>query len=290
MTYNLSMMCKDIERLGKNKKVEEAPDVLEPLCKLMFEHYQWFQMPKFYNPDYEIFEPEEAHYDDDEDEEIVVCFSGGFVSLATLFFYVESDNYDIRMLHRGNYKSDADFARMISDRLNIPLKHVKEPYHKNYPFRTLEVLNSAVKYCISEDIPFNIAVGCIYNCDLNMNPFESYGNNSKEILDAYEYAMKAVLGQTFYVRRPLPQIDFAWEIMMRHRRYLDKVDIDKDILYIVECDHDMIKPSKKRYMAALNRLKNKYHENTGMTIGDKYDLWKKCFFYNIRKSKYYDFL
>ena len=290
MGYNLSMMIDDIDKIGKLQAPDKVPVALLPLCRLMFEHYQKFQMPEFYDPEYEIFEAEEVHYDDEDDTDIVVCMSGGFVSLATLFFYVDSDNYDIRIFHKGNYKSEASFVKMIGERLNIPVFHLKEPYHKNYPLRTLEVINSAIKYCVEEEIPFNIAIGSIYNCDLNMNQFAKYGSNSKEVIDAYENAMRYVLGKSFYIRRPLPQMDFAWEIMMRHRRYLDKVDVDNDMLYIVKCDHNIQAPNKNKYMAALNHIRDKYKENTGLDVADKYELWKKCFFYSIRKSKYYDCL
>ena len=263
--------------------VETCPGSAEDLCTLLFQHEEDFLYPGFNGSKFTLNGTPIK-----KEKSILIAFSGGLKSIATTFFYKNLD-YDIKLVYFKEGKETTEAVKKLAEKFELPLIIQDNVKSKNC-LRNIEIATRCVKLAIEEQLSLDIAFGCLYNVSLVSNRWITSGSETIEMWTAYEKVMSEATGLEFKIRRPLPTTAYMWEVLLVHPSYLDVADTYKPYADIVRADHGQIELSKQRYMSNLYLVKQKYFLNTGIMPKDNQDLWKKCFFYSIRKSIYYESL
>ena len=260
-----------------------------------------------------------------ENNDIIVCFSGGKDSIATVLHYIEA-GYNVYLYHMRKINpplfDEYIQAQEIAKYLNLPIyiDEIKLSGKHDYiehPMKNMIIANGALQYGIRNSITTNIAFGNYKTSSLEYDNFEYCGGDDIEMWEIYNKIISKVipgfkmnialehLGETLETVCPNKEllnmsISCLGRASMReywHNRICDKygIEIPKHrcgrcykccIEYIYMADHDLTRYNEEYYRYCFNNLRKNVEREDGFKYEQK-QVWNHYFFYDIEKSKYF---
>lgn len=258
-------------------------------------------------------------------ENIIVLFSGGKDSIATVKYYMNKgfNVYLYHMRHINSALSDEYLiAQDIADYLKIPLyvDTIKLSGHHEYvehPMKNFMIANGALEWGIRENIGVKLAIGNYKASTWYYDNFEFCGGDDMEMWDIYNdiigkfipkfymgVVLKDVSDSLKYVCADKPLLDLSVSCLGRanlrqywHDWVLQKYDIMLPkhrcgrcykccVEYIYMTDHDLQDYNESYYIYCFNNLKR----NLEREDETKYyinEVWEHYMPYSIKKSKFF---
>ena len=257
-----------------DKKSLTLHSLFIPLCQILHQGFENFDITDFTFDESEI--PQEKY--DIEDKRCVMLYSGGKCSLA-MALMVSSEKY--KLFHYG----DLDISA-IADELNAEYEIIPYKFNSNNPLYLLKLLGETLKSIIKSHLSPIIYVGTFEMSSIYHNPVDLWGNCIEIVEQANSLFSQIVPG--FSVALPLPSYSYAWDMLLSNRGYMKYIvcadsteqmilDIARNDWNIVEC---------KNYTLYIMKLKKLLEEERGYKVKSAKELWKRYFFYDIRRSEY----
>lgn len=255
------------------------PEEFRPLCTLLFQHYQGFQMPGFEKQDFEKMSIMDGA------KKVTIAYSGDLQSVAAVYYYIDL-GYEVTLYHQYVERDEDDLMRICRV---LDLRGVLNPNKKRnqYQLRNATIANNILN---NPELSNNIVVGSMFSTSLDTVPFQIRGGTTREYWEAYNHIIQAI-DPDFKVRQPFPNYESVFATMLKHREGFEYVSgcRDSDMIYIVRADlDDDFTWTAMEYMRRLRRLINRYNAEYGTAYERPKDVWRKIFFYDIRKSKEYE--
>lgn len=255
------------------------PEEFRPLCTLLFQHYQSFQMPGFEKQEFEKMSIM------DDAKKVTIAYSGDLQSVAAAYYYLDI-GYEVTLYHQY-VGGDTDMFVRICDALDVRGVMSPAKMKNQYQLRNARIINNILN---NPELSNNIAVGSMFGTSLDTVPFQVRGGTTREYWEAYNHIIQAV-DPHFKVRQPFPNYESVFATMLKHREGFEYASgcRDSDMIYIVRTDlEDDFTWTAMEYMRRLRRLINRYNAEHGTAYKRPKDVWRKIFFYDIRKSKEYE--
>ena len=292
------------------------PDVFKPLLSL-FEEYCYTNYQVTYK---------KVNYGKIKafgNKNMIVCFSGGKDSIATVKYYMEH-GYNVYLYHMKHINpplyDEVDAAKELSEYWNIPLfvdsvKLSGKHDYVEHPMKNMIIASGALQYGIREGIGTNIAFGNYTTSSLDYDNFEFCGGDDIEMWDVFNKIIRCViprfkmhvvldnLGQTLTtVCQDSDLMEMSVSCLGRasmrvywHDWVYNKfgVQLPKHrcgrcykccIEYIYMADHDLQTYNADYYRYCFNNLKKNVQREDGIKYTDN-EVWEHYFFYDIEKSK-----
>lgn len=256
---------------------------------------------------------------------VIVCFSGGKDSTATAIHYKQA-GYKVYLYHlKGinlTYKDEWESAQAVAEKLEVPLifEEVRlsgKQEWTEHPLKNMILANMALQYGIRNKLTTNIAFGCFTTSSLELEPFGVCAGDCKEMWEAYNEVMQAVIPD-FKVLTPFSNFQDTLDILIdnkdivpytqscigayRYREYLKKQNESKYNIqlpehrcgscwkccleYCIFCDNGLYEYNEAYYRHCLEVLRNTLKKETGVTYSVD-STWEHYFFYDKEQSKYY---
>lgn len=255
---------------------------------------------------------------------IIVCFSGGKDSIATVLHYKKL-GYNIYLYHLRNinkaYPKEYKNAEKIADELGLMLYTEEITLSGNHiytehPMKNIMIANAALHFGIRNNIGIKIAFGNYYTAQLKDNEFDVCAGDCRDMWTIYERIIQRII-PLFKMYIPLKNIKTTLKALethknllslscscispYRYREYWKKQNQDKYIIklpenrcgtcwkcaleYIYYTDHNIWQYNEEFYRHCLDiLLRNSIKEHN--KIYSIYQLWNSYLFYPISKSKY----
>lgn len=258
-----------------------------------------------------------------QNNNIIVCFSGGKDSIATVKHYMDL-GYNVYLYHLRhiNFALTDEYiqAQELADYWKLPLyiDDIKLSGHHDYvehPMKNMIIANGALQYGIREGIGTEIAFGNYITSTLVDDNFEYCGGDCMEMWYVYEDIIQTLI-PNFRINIVLENLDETLEIVCPDKELLDmsvscigrtnlrkhKHDWVKDkygitlptnrcgqcykccIEYIYMADHDIQEYNEDYYSYCMQKLKQNY-ETEDNTIYSMQDVWNHYFLYDMSESK-----
>lgn len=254
---------------------------------------------------------------------IIVCFSGGKDSIATVLHY-QKLGYNVYLYHLKNinkaYPNEYENAQAVADALGLML-YVEQislsGNHKytEHPMKNMIIANCALQWGIRNNIGIKVAFGNYYTALLKDNEFDICAGDCRDMWTIYENIIRNIIPK-FRMYIPLKNVKTTLNSLKQHKNLLslscsclapyryreywknqneEKYDIKLPnnrcgtcwkcaLEYIYYTDHNVWKYNKEFYKHCLDiLLRNSIKENT--KIYSIYQLWNNYLFYPINKSK-----
>lgn len=261
-----------------------------------------------------------------DDNNIIVCFSGGKDSMATALYY-KAHGYNVYLYHLKGinkvYNDEHKQAQIIAEKLGMPLivGNISLSGRHDYiehPLKNMIIANCALQYGIQAGISDKIAFGCFTTAHLEDNPFDICGGDCVEMWQEYEHIIQIALPgfkmfecienyhQSFGALKANPELlPFTISCMSpyRYRAYYKKRNEDKYKInlpdnrcgscwkccaeYIYFTDNNIYEFNKEYYKHCLEVL-YRNSKKEGVKFNNITDLWQEYFFYPIEDSKLYE--
>lgn len=149
-------------------------------------------------------------YENNRENEITVCLSGGKDSAAAAYYYKQR-GYTVHLYHAVGvnkaYGDEKKAAQQIADYLKCDL--FIETIHIaglksfiEHPLKNYVIANAAIHYCMANNYPLRIAFGNFSGSHLDDNAFEVCAGDCVEMWDAYKKIVTSVL-PSFQLELPL---------------------------------------------------------------------------------------
>ena len=272
---------------------------------------------------YRVIEYDKLDLPEYDSKNIIICFSGGKDSIATVLHYKEL-GYNIYLYYMKGinkcYPNEHKTVQKVADYLCLPLfiDEIKLSGNHQYiehPMKNMIIANGVLSYGISEGIGTNIAFGNYYTSMLSDNPFEICAGDCKDMWEIYERIIRNII-PNFKIHIPLQNINTSLEALLedkhllelsqscigthRFREYKRKMNIEKynvelmpgrcgccwkcAVEYIYYTDHNILCYNKMYYKYCLQVLLNTIITE-GNTVYSIEELWTEFMFYDIKQSK-----
>lgn len=260
-----------------------------------------------------------------DEKNIIVCFSGGKDSIATVLYYMEQ-GYNVYLYHMKhiNFALTDEYKRVeaLSVYWNLPLyiDEIKLSGHHDYvehPMKNMIIANGALNYGIREGIGTQIAFGNYKTSTLENDNFEYCGGDCVEMWEAYEHIIQRII-PNFHIMLCLDNLNDTLETVCKDDTLLNmsvscigranlrkhkhdwvkkKYGIDLPthrcdqcykccVEYIYMTDHDLQEYSEEYYKYCMKKLKKNVDAEDGSDYSMK-EVWEHYFFYAISESKYF---
>lgn len=257
---------------------------------------------------------------------IIVCFSGGKDSVATVLHY-QKLGYNVLIYHvkgiNQTYKDEWKSAQTLAEKLGC--EYVQEEVSlqgahdwTEHPLKNWIIANMALQYGICNEFSTKIAFGNYRTSSVEDDPFEVCGGDDIEMWKAYEVIIKKVLPK-FKIYLPLRNIQSSYTQLVkradilpyiqscigpfRYREYL-KMNNEKKyqikllphrcgscwkcaLEYIYFTDHGIFEYSRDFYKHCIAVLKRTLKNESGIKIREERTIWYRFCFYSISKSRYF---
>ena len=225
------------------------------------------------------------HYN--HSDKMVICFSGGKLSLACALMYKDIGK-DIILYNV--YESNADYERMnhISEMMNVPLyiSHTKIP---NTSYAGAHIIYDAMCHAIACGYSPRIVYGYFDNALVENNEEKDW-MNCKEFIQAYKnVAQKYVDG--FSILNPVPNYSVMWDEILKHKQYMPYIQIkdktDDKVFSNIKMDYRIDTPDKSVYLNNFRYLIISYKHRKKANQATLNEIWNEYFFYRIENSLFY---
>lgn len=257
---------------------------------------------------------------------IIVCFSGGKDSVATVLHY-QKLRYNIVIYHskgiNQTYKDEWKSAQKLAEKLGC--RYVQDEVQLSgshdwieHPLKNMIIANRALQWGIRNGFSTKIAFGNYSTSSVDDDPFDVCGGDDKETWRAYEAIIKTVLPK-FKIYTPLRNIQSSFTALEKHpellpeilscigpyryREYLHTNNEKKYKLkllphrcgscwkcaveYIYYTDHNILEYSRDYYKHCIQILKRTLKKENAVKIRNDKLVWREWCFYSIEKSKYF---
>lgn len=251
---------------------------------------------------------------------MIVCFSGGKDSFATILHYMNK-GYDVTLYHvtglNKHYTKEIYSVDAIANELKLPFV-IEDISYKGqhewieHPLKNIVMVNMALNYGLQHNLAYKIAVGDFFTTKLVDNVFEVCGGDCADFLRTWE---KIVPIKNFHIYLPFRNYHNSYNMIMRYgkqnllphiqscmtpnrfrelfkKRTESKYHIELlpercgccwkcAIEYIWMVDHDVFSLNKDYYKHCLSVLRNNLVKEQGILYNSVIDVWEHYFFYNI---------
>jgi len=255
---------------------------------------------------------------------IIVCFSGGKDSIATVKHYLELGYkvylYHLRHINPPLYDEYIQ-AQELANHWNIPIfidtvKLSGKHDYVEHPMKNYIIANGALQYGIRKGITTNIAFGNYKTSTLQYDNFEFCGGDDIEMWDIYDNIISTII-PGFKMNIVLDNLadtldsvcsdkdlmDMSVSCLGRasmrkywHAWVLNKFGIQLPkhrcgrcykccIEYIYMTDHDLQEYNEDYYKYCFNNLKKNVEREDGRKYSDE-EVWQHYFFYDRSLSKW----
>jgi len=254
---------------------------LSGACREYNKRFAGYIMPTFAKR-----EVEQIHYE--PSDTMVICFSGGKVSLSCALRYKDIGK-NIILFHVAGPFKNTDNVQKMADMLDVPLVVHETMDSQKSPFSGMMILNAALEYAVGHQYSPRIVYGYFGGASIYNNDECDWANCS-EFLESYkETAQRYVDG--FTILNPMPNYSVMWDEILKHRAYIpyieDKDVTDRRIFENIKMDYRLEHPNKNTYFKNLHYLKNMYNRKHTENLASMNELWNEYFFYRIENSMYY---
>ena len=260
------------------------------------------------------------------DNSVIVCFSSGKDSIATVEHYLQED-YKVYLYHLKHINpplhDECVQAQKLADFWGIPIfidtiKLSGQHDYVEHPMKNMIIANGALQYGIREGIGTNIAFGNYTTSSLSDDNFEFCGGDDIEMWEIYDQIISTIIpnfkmnvildnvAETLETVCPQKELlDMSVSCLGRasmrkywHDWVLNKFGINLPqhrcgrcykccIEYIYMTDHDLQEYSEDYYKYCLNNLKKNLDREDGYSHTED-EVWNHYFFnYDKEQSKYY---
>jgi len=260
---------------------------------------------------------------DNNHKDVIVCFSSGKDSIATVKYFLDK-NYNVYLYHMRHINpplyDEYIQAEKLADYWNIPIyidtiKLSGKHDYIEHPMKNYMIANGALQWGIREGITTNIAFGNYFTSTLESDNFEFCGGDDLEMWEIYNsiiqtiipcFEMKIVLSS---LNETLGKVCPDKELMemsvsclgrasMRthwHDWVKNKYGITLPkhrcgrcykccVEYIYMTDHDLQEYSEEYYKYCFNNLRKNLQREDGIKYSDE-EVWQHYFFYGRDRSK-----
>jgi hypothetical protein len=259
---------------------------LEIVCRKCLSIYPNFKVPTF-------VERAVPSIDSNKEGPKIVAFSGGKVSLACAL-RLKDKGEDVILVHVKN-SEDSDDGRVrcetLAKKINLPIIVLPIDYPKfdDSPVKYMLMLNHLLEYAVDNGCQTNIIFGTFDGASILYNSINEWPN-CVEFMDAYKNLIRHAMFE-FNVACPMPSYNIVWDELLKHKNFIHYIssdnDVDEMMLYIAKVDHNLLEEiDTSIYMKYINKLKNRFQDDTGMSL-TAVSMWNRFFFYRIEKSKHY---
>lgn len=259
--------------------------------------------------------------DIEDNNNMIVCFSGGKDSIATALYYIEQ-GYNVYLYHMRHINPPLSdeyiHAQKIAEKLGLPIRidSVKLSGFHDYvehPMKNMIIANGALNYGIREGIGTNIAFGNYLSSSVEDDNFEFCGGDDTEMWCAYNDIIQRIIPD-FMMNICLHDIGDSLEKVCYNKNVLDlsvscicranlrnhwhnwaeekyHIKLPKNrcgrcykccLEYIWMTDHDLQEYNRDYYEYCLSNLKRNLEKE-----GNSDDVWNHYFFYDKSESKYF---
>ena len=261
-----------------------------------------------------------------DDNNIIIAFSGGKDSVATVLKYMECDYniylYHVRGLKKSSYPDEWKNAQAIADYLNLPLiiddiqldGKLDFPEH---PLKNIIIANNMLQWGIRNGIGVNIAFGNYLSSYLESTAFYYSGDDCIDMWEAYESIIQKIIPK-FFVGIALYDLHETLETLQedkkllslcksclgayRFREHNHKINCNKygikllpercgscwkcALEYIYMTDHNVLEYNEGYYKHCIDVLKKANKHENKLDFVDIETLWNIYFRYDISESKW----
>lgn len=255
---------------------------------------------------------------------IIVCFSGGKDSIATVEHFLKM-GYKVYLYHMRHINPPLHDewiqAQKLAEHWNIPIfidtvKLSGKHDYVEHPMKNYMIANGALQYGIRERITTNIAFGNYRTSSLEFDNFEFCGGDDIEMWNIYNDIISAVI-PGFEMNIVLDNLAETLETVCHDKDLLDmsvsclgraslrqhwhdwvktRFNISLPtyrcgrcykccIEYIYMTDHDLQEYSPEYYKYCFNNLKKNVEREDGRKYSDE-EVWSHYFFYDRSVSKW----
>lgn len=324
---NLHPIFNDIDRLyailsKKNRDVGIVKEVFDNSCKSLLDLFAENGIEPAVVLTDKQFIPFGKYK---KNKNIIVCFSGGKDSIATVKYYM-SHNYKVYLYHLKHINpplyDECYAAKEIADYLHLPIyiddiKLIGKHDYIEHPMKNMIIASGALQWGIRRGIGSNIAFGNYTTSSLDYDNFEFCGGDDMEMWDAYNEMIQPFL-PGFHMNIVLDNLGQTLETVCHDKKLLDMsisclgrasmrpywhnwvkskygVELPKHrcgrcykccIEYIYMADHDLQEYSEAYYKYCFGNLKKNVEREDGILYTDE-EVWNHYVFYDIGRSKYY---
>lgn len=256
---------------------------------------------------------------------IIVCFSGGKDSIATVLHYQKLgyNVYGYYLRHINFALSDEfEIAEQCAQKLNIPLfvDEITLSGHNDWvehPCKNMIIANGALSYGIRNNVGIKVAFGNYYTSSVVDDNFGFCGSDDIETWRAYEKIIQQIIPK-FHIYICLKNLGSALNQICNRPELLDysvscigranlrsykrnwvkqKFDVDLPkyrcgqcykccVEYIYMADHGLQKYNAEYYKYCIEKLRRNLWFETGRSQFSFREVFYNYFFYDMKKSKY----
>ena len=247
---------------------------------------------------------------------MLVCISGGKDSIATAKYYKDK-GYTVFLYHMHGinkaYHDEYTVIPKIAELLDCPY-FIQDVYLKGshmyieHPMKNMLIANGAIQFCLTNNLPINIAFGNYSESKLDDMEFNICAGDSRDMWDIYEKIIQNEIPD-FKVHTPLKNVKETYEILIeekelfensmscispfRFRKYWAKRTENKYGVrlmpnrcgccwkccfeYMVMADSGM-SFNREYYLHCWEILKNVARKETGLNLTEQ-EIWDRYFWY-----------
>lgn len=290
----------------------DIQEELRPLIQTIAEYTYIGKNIHFYR---DVYAP--LKYYPKSDNFMLICISGGKDSIATAKYYKDL-GYTIMLYHmHGINKAYYDeytvipkIAELLDCKYFIQDVYLKGSHmYIEHPMKNMLIANGAIQFCLTNNLPINIAFGNYSESRLDDMEFNICAGDSRDMWDIYEKIIQNEIPD-FKIYTPLKNVKETYEILIeepelfqnsmscispfRFRKYWAKRTENKYgtklmpnrcgccwkccFEYMVLADSGM-SYNREYYMHCWEILKKTARKETGLNLTDQ-EIWDRYFWYD----------
>ena len=329
---NLSPLFDDLERLYadlsdyKKKRVGLFTQSYDQCFSSLVNAFTKYTERDFSHITFKQKNYEPIPLDSYDPKNIIICYSGGKDSFATIRHYQKLGYkvyaYHIKGLNK-TYYDEWEVAEQMAKKLGVPLyidsvSYSGEHCWTEHPMKNMLMATMALSWGIKQGIGIKIACGTFRTAHLEDVAFEVCGGDCIEMWDMYEKIVDRVI-PGFHMYIPNTNYQTAYNVLKKEpenlantiscvtpnrfralfrKRTMFKYGIELlpyrcgccwkcAVEYIWFCDHNILGYDKEYYMHCVEVLMNTVWKETGYYPHSIEYVWGLYLFYSIKKSKAY---
>lgn len=302
------------QRVSENTDIQsDISEEFRPLIRTIAQYKYIGKNIHFYHDTYK-----QLKYYPKSDNFMLVCTSGGKDSVATAKYYKDK-GYNVMLYHMHGinpvYHDEYTVISEIADKLDCPYHietiHLKGSHmYIEHPMKNMLIANGAITFCMTHNLPINIAFGNYSSSKLEDMEFDICAGDSRDMWNIYEEIVRHEIPD-FKIYTPLDSVCQTFRILCQDMELLDNciscmspyrfrkhwkhrtehkygVELKPNrcgccwkccFEYMVLADNRKLPYDKKYYNHCFDILKRTARKETGLKLSDE-EVWDRYFWYN----------